>query len=59
VKRRLRPLIALRKPSNVLLAEAHDVNGASGFPLEEREVNSIAATEMYWALPRGGSHHAR
>ena len=60
VKRRLRPLIALRKPSNVLLAEAHDVNGAAGFPLEEREVNSIAATEMYWAMPRhGGQHYGR
>ena len=60
VKRRIRPLIALRKPRNVLLAEAHDVNGAAGFPLEEREVNSIARAEMFWAMPpAGGPRHAR
>jgi hypothetical protein len=60
VKRRLRPLIALRKPPNVLLAEAHGVNGAEGFPLEEPEVNSIAVAEMHWARPRlEGPRHAR
>ena len=60
IKRRLKPLIALRKPSNVLLAEAHDVNGAAGFPLLEPEVTDIAVTEMYWSLPQhGGRRHAR
>ena len=60
VKRRLRPLIALRKPRNVLFAEAHDVNGAAGFPLEESEVTNIARTEMFWAMPpAGGPRHAR
>lgn len=61
VRRRIKPLIALRKPSNVLLAEAHDVNGAAGFPLEEAEVTDLAITEMYSALPpgQGGHRHAR
>jgi hypothetical protein len=60
VRRRLRPLIALRKPPNVLLAEAHGENGASGFPLEEPEVNSIAVAEMYRARPHlGGPRHVR
>ena len=61
VKHRLRPLIALRKPPNVLRAEAHDVNGAAGFPLEEREVNGLVTTEIFWALPnrQGGARHAR
>lgn len=49
MKRRLRPLIALRKPRNVLLAEAHDVNGAEGFPFDEPDVSVIAAREVYFA----------
>lgn len=60
VKRRMRPLIALRKPSNVVLAEAHGENGAAGFPLSEREVNTLVAAEMLWAIPRrGGRRHGR
>ena len=59
VKRRVRLQLTLRKPRNAVLAEAHDVNGSAGFPLLEREVNSIAAGEMVWALPRGGQHHGR
>jgi hypothetical protein len=61
MKRRLRPLIALRKPPNVVLAEAHGVNGAAGFPLDEPEVNSIAVAEMYLAARsrQGGPRHAR
>ena len=47
--RRLRPLIALRKPSNVLAAEAHDVNGAEGFPFDEQAVNDITAREVFFA----------
>ena len=49
MRRRLRPLIALRKPRNVLLAEAHDVNGAEGFPFDEPDVTTITAREMYFA----------
>ncbi len=32
IKRTIRPLIAAHKPPNVLLAEAHGVNGADDFP---------------------------
>ena len=59
IKRRLRPMIALRKPFNALFAEAHGTNGADGFPLEEPEVNDITKTEMYWSLPSGRPSHAR
>jgi len=60
IKRRVKPLIGLRKPSNVLLAEAHGENGAAGFPLAEREVNAIVAAELSWAMPyRGGRRYAR
>ena len=58
IKRRMKPLIDLRQPSNVLLAEAHGENGATGFPLSEREVASIVAAELQWAMPRlGGRRH--
>jgi hypothetical protein len=57
IRRRLKPLIAMRKTSNVLLAEAHDVNGAAGFPFAEPEVGDIVATEVYWALPKGGRRY--
>jgi hypothetical protein len=59
VKRRVRLQLTLRKPRNAVLAEAHDVNGAAGFPLLEPEVNAIAAAELLWTLPRGGHHHGR
>lgn len=52
IRRRLKPLLALRKPRNVLLAEAHDVNGDAGFPLLEPEVAEIAAIEAYWDARR-------
>ena len=56
VRRRLRPLLALRKPSNVVLAEAHDVNGAEGFPFAEPEITDIAARETYFV---GRQRHGR
>jgi hypothetical protein len=49
VKQRVRPLLALRKPRNVLLAEAHGINGAESFPLTEPEVTDIADREIYFA----------
>ena len=52
IKRRIKPLVAMRKPTNAVLAEAHDVNGAEGFPFDEADVNTIATTEIYWAMPR-------
>lgn len=41
VRRRVWPLMKLGRPRNVLLAEAHDVNGAAKFPLDEPEVTEI------------------
>ena len=57
IARRLKPLIASHKPFNALFAEAHDVNGTDGFPLEEAEVNDIVKTEIYWSLPAGRRSH--
>lgn len=54
VRSRIRPLLALRKPRNVVLAEAHDVNGAAGFPFDEHDVTDIAAREAFHA---GRQHH--
>ena len=54
ILRVLRPLIAGRQPSSRLLAEAHNVNGAAGFPFAEREVTEIVSREVFWAMRRGG-----
>jgi hypothetical protein len=59
IRRTVAPMIARRKPRNMLLAEAHGVNGVQGFPLLEGEVNDLVRTEVWYALPpapRGGSH---
>jgi hypothetical protein len=50
----IKPLIGCRQSSNRILAEAHDINGAAGFPFTEREVEEIVSTEMFWALRRSG-----
>jgi hypothetical protein len=50
MKRHLRPLIALRKPRNVLLAEAHDINGSEGFPFTEEQVADVAAVAVHQAV---------
>jgi hypothetical protein len=47
IKRRIRPMIAVGKPRNAVLAEAHDVNGAEGFPFDEPDVNDIALGEVW------------
>jgi hypothetical protein len=52
IERLIRPMIAIRKRSNAILAEAHGVNGAAGFPLAEAEVNDLVDTELFQALPR-------
>lgn len=57
IVRVIKPMIAVRRPSNAVLAEAHGVNGAAGFPLAEDEVTDIVRTEMYWSLPIGGRRH--
>lgn len=51
IHRMLEPMLAVRKPPNVLLAEAHGFNGSAGFPLTEPEVTDLVATEVYYALP--------
>jgi hypothetical protein len=57
VKAKLRPLIALHKKSNVLLAEAHGINGQEGFPLTQPEVTDIAAMEIWFSLPTTPGRH--
>ena len=59
IRQRLKPLLVQRKPSNVLFAEAHDVNGLDGFPLGEAEVNNLTKMEMYWAMPAGRRPNVR
>jgi hypothetical protein len=55
LKHRIRPLIKLRQPRNRVLAEAHDVNGAEGFPFDEPDVNFLALREIHFAgRPRHG-----
>jgi hypothetical protein len=56
IERLVKPMIAAHRPSNVLLAEAHGVNGAAGFPLTEAEVTDVVRREVYWALPRERRH---
>lgn len=51
IKVMLRPLIAERRPWNVLMAEAHEINGGNGFPLAEADVSEIVRTEVHFALP--------
>ena len=50
IRRLLEPMIALRKPSRALLAEAHGLNGDEGFPLTEDEVTELATIEMHRAI---------
>lgn len=52
IARVMQPLLASLRPSRMLLAEAHNINGARGFPLTEEEVTDLARTEVYWFLKR-------
>lgn len=47
IVRRIKPMIATGGPRNAVRAEAHDVNGAEGFPFAEPEVEGIVAREYY------------
>jgi hypothetical protein len=51
IRRTVAPLIDQHKPRNILLAEAHGVNGAHDFPFSEPEVTDLVATEVYYSLP--------
>jgi hypothetical protein len=60
IQRRIWPLIEMRAPSSHIRAEAHDCNGAAGFPLAEPEVDSIASAAMINAMrpaKRGARRH--
>ena len=54
VRRLLAPMIATRRPSNVLLAEAHGVNGAAGFPFSEAEINDMVKIQVWLAMNKRG-----
>jgi hypothetical protein len=56
IGRRTREMIRARRASNEVRAAAHDINGAAGFALTEREVEEIVAEQVYWALPRELRH---
>jgi len=60
IERQIKPMIAARRPHNSVLAEAHGVNGADGFPLDEDEVTNVVRTAIFWALPPApwGRRHA-
>jgi hypothetical protein len=57
IRRTIETMIAARKPSRALLAEAHGVNGEEGFPLTEDEVTDIVRAEVWLVLPHGGRRH--
>jgi len=50
---RVRPFIGTNRARNVILAEAHDVNGAEGFVFSEDEVTGIVDRELYYARRPG------
>lgn len=52
ISERLSPFIDEHRPRNALLSEAHDVNGAAGFPLTEDEVTDCATQAAWLSLPR-------
>ena len=59
IRRAIRPMIGIRRPSGAVFAEAHGVNGDAGFPLTEDEVADIVREQMWHALPpapRGHRH---
>jgi len=49
IVQRIRPLIATKRPRNQVRAEAHDCNGAEGFPFAEPEVTGLVDREYYFA----------
>ncbi|HEX3576579.1 MAG TPA: hypothetical protein VHU42_18425 [Rhodopila sp.] len=59
IRRSLTPLIARRARWGELMATAHDVNAAAGFPLAEETVSVVVEEEVWFALPappRGARH---
>lgn len=52
IRAMLKPMIDKNSPSNVLLAEAFNVNADNDGALSEEEVREITATEVHWFLQR-------
>ena len=59
IQRRIYSVIEKRKPSRVVLAEAHDVNGADGFPFDETDVTTMAVVAMRRAVRWEGRRNDR
>jgi len=59
IQRRIYSVIEKRKPSNVVLAEAHDVNGVDGFPFDETDVTTMAVVAMRRAVRWEGRRNDR
>jgi hypothetical protein len=57
IKRLVRPMLAVHKPDNAIFAEAHGINGESGFPLAEDEVTGIVFEVMWQTSNQGARRH--
>jgi hypothetical protein len=58
IKRTVRPMVDRRRPSNQLLAEAHNCNADQGYALDEAEVHIAVAANVHkpvmsWRRPNG------
>jgi hypothetical protein len=51
IGRTIEPMIAEHRPKNAILAEAHGVNGTTGFFLTEPEVTNTATHFVWLSLP--------
>lgn len=49
--RAIKPMILRQQRSNAMRAEAHEINGATGFLLTETEVDVVVADEILPTLP--------
>jgi hypothetical protein len=57
IRRTVAPMLAVHKPDNAILAEAHGVNGNAGFPLAEDEVTGIVFEAMWQTSNQGARRH--
>ena len=55
IARVISPMVNSGASVNRVRAEAHNVNGAAGFPLTEAEVGAVVEAQKYWA---GRRRHA-
>lgn len=59
IQRCIRSVIEAREPSRTVLAEAHHINGADGFPLDEHDVTAMAVVAMRRAVRWEGRANVR